>query len=113
MLGVDNYIVKSDNITELTKAVKDVFFDETEDKCNQKSEKVRQRVHNDFFPFGGRKEKFKASRIPFIYTQAYEVGDIRFLVTRCFTRLNFAAFIKSSSTFSCKNLPASLRASRG
>ena len=57
MLGVDNYIVKSNNnITELTKAVKDVFFDETEDKCNQKSEKVRQRVHNDFFPFGGRKK---------------------------------------------------------
>lgn len=41
MLGVDNYIVKSNNITEVTKAVKDVFFDETEDKCNQKSEKHR------------------------------------------------------------------------
>lgn len=45
MLGVDNYIVKSDNISKLSKAFKDVSFDETEeDKCNQKSEKVRQRV---------------------------------------------------------------------
>ena len=44
MLGVDNYIVESDNISKLTKAIKDVLFDETEeDKCNQKSEKVRDK----------------------------------------------------------------------
>ena len=30
MLGVDNYIVESDNISKLTKAIKDVLFDETE-----------------------------------------------------------------------------------
>lgn len=64
MLGVDNYIVKSDNISKLTKAVKDVSFNETEeDKCNQKSEKVRQRVHNDLFHFGGRK-KFQGKPAP-------------------------------------------------
>jgi len=65
MLGVDNYIVKSDNISKLTKAVKDVSFNETEEKCNQKSEKVRQRVHNDLFHFGGRKN-FKANQLPVI-----------------------------------------------
>ena len=55
MLGVDNYIVESDNISKLTKAIKDVSFDETEeDKCNQKSEKVRQKSSNDLSHFGGR-----------------------------------------------------------
>ena len=68
MLGVDNYIVKSDNIGKLTKAVKDVNFNETEDKCNEKNEKVRQRVHNDFFHFGGRK-KFSRQAIPRLYTR--------------------------------------------
>lgn len=63
MLGVDNYIVKSDNISKLTKAVKDVSFNETEDKCNEKSDKVRQRVHNDFFDFGGRKN-FQGKQAP-------------------------------------------------
>lgn len=67
MLGVDNYIVKNNNITELTKTVKDVFFDETEDKCNQKSEKVRQRVHNDFFRFGGRKKIQVKLTLVYIY----------------------------------------------
>ena len=50
MLGVDNYIVKSDNISKLVKAFKNVPFDETEeDKCNQKSEKVRQNSNDLFF----------------------------------------------------------------
>ena len=50
MLGVDNYIIKSDNISKLVKAFKDVSFDETEeDKWNQKSEKVRQNSNDLFF----------------------------------------------------------------
>ena len=42
MLGVDNYIVKSDDVTKLTKNVKDVNLNEKEEKCNNKNEEVRQ-----------------------------------------------------------------------
>lgn len=55
MLGVDNYIVKSDDVTKLTKNVKDVNLNEKEEKCNNKNEEVRQWVRNDIFDFGGRK----------------------------------------------------------
>ena len=76
MLGVDNYIVKSDNISKLTKAFKDASFDETEeDKCNQKSEKVRQRILTISLILAGGKI-FKASQLPVIYTQAYEIGEV-------------------------------------
>lgn len=42
MLGVDNYIVKSDDIAKLSKVVKDINFNENEDKSNEKSDEVRQ-----------------------------------------------------------------------
>lgn len=41
MLGVDNYIVKSDDVGKLTKNVKDVNLNEKEDKSNEKSDEVR------------------------------------------------------------------------
>lgn len=55
MLGVDNYIVKNDDIGKLAKAVKDINFNDNEDKLNEKNEEVRQRVRNDIFDFGGSK----------------------------------------------------------
>lgn len=42
MLGVDNYIVKSDDISKITKAVKDVNFNDNEEKSNEKNDEVRK-----------------------------------------------------------------------
>ena len=70
MLGLDNYIVKSDKIGKLRKAVKDVTLNETEDKCNQKSEKVRQFITISFIMAG--EKIFKASQLPFyLYTSLW------------------------------------------
>lgn len=55
MLGVDNHIVRSDNIDKLSKSIKDVNLNEKEDSSNEKNVEVRQKVRNDIFDFGGRK----------------------------------------------------------
>ena len=103
MLGVDNYIVESDNISKLTKAIKDVSFDETEeDKCNQKSEKVRQKVLTISLILAGGKI-FNASQLSVLYAQAHEIGEIRLLVSSPFHEALFSFLIKWSLTFLEKN----------
>lgn len=55
MLGVDNYIVKSDDLGKLTKNVKVLDINENNEKCNKKNDEVWQIIRNDCFHFGGRK----------------------------------------------------------
>lgn len=40
MLGVDNYIVKSDDLGKLTKNVKVLDINENNEKCNKKNDEV-------------------------------------------------------------------------
>lgn len=40
MLGELNYIVKSDDLSKLSKNIKDVHINEKEDECNEKNNEV-------------------------------------------------------------------------
>lgn len=100
MLGVDNYIVKSDDIGKLTKAVKDVNFNDSEDKLNEKSEEVRQRARNDIFDFGGR-EKFSWEACSGLEGGSFfKQQQFDFKLAGCFIFrpvLSFVAFIRPHS----------------
>ena len=54
MLGELNYIVKSNDLSKLSKNIKDVHINEKDDECNEKNYEVWDAL-NDNYDFGGRK----------------------------------------------------------
>ena len=56
MIGEFNYIVKKDDLSKLTKNLKDIDINEDDDKCNQKNVEVGRLNLNHNFYFGGRKK---------------------------------------------------------
>ena len=56
MIGEFNYIGKNDDLSKLTKNLKDIDINEDDDKCNQKNVEVGRLNRNHNFDFDGRKK---------------------------------------------------------
>lgn len=49
MLGELNYIVKSDDLSKLSKNIKDIHINEKEDECNEKNNEVWVTLNDNWF----------------------------------------------------------------